>query len=222
MDAVTPLEALEVLAKQEVAVTPMLRHAEVYTMRGLLTVVTQGPPDAERVVVTCGGAMGSLLGPAGGLYHALGEVLSDRGIATARVGYRRPGDLVPCIHDVAAAAELASRHGAERFVVVGHSFGGAVAVRVGAMFPELVAGVVTLSTQSAGCEVDSDLGGRPLLLIHGDADELLPVVASEAVRTMAGGGELVVLPGAGHLLTDHGPELRDRIEDFVASVMPER
>ena len=35
-------------------------------------------------------------------------------------------------------------------------------------------GVVTFATQSAGCEAAGALAGRPLLLFHGDRDELLP------------------------------------------------
>jgi pimeloyl-ACP methyl ester carboxylesterase len=218
--ASTPLQALDVLARQEVELAPGLRHQELYTMRGLLTVVWHGPPDAERVVLTCGGAMGSLLGPADGLFHTLGVALADQGIGTGRVGYRRPNDFPACMHDLAAGAELAARRGGERFVLVGHSFGGAVAVRVGAMFPDFVSGVITLSTQSAGCEVDSHLGGRPLLLVHGDADELLPVFASDAVRELAGGGELVVVPGAGHLLSGQGPDLGARLVDWIGDVLP--
>ena len=45
-------------------------------------------------LVTCGGGMGSLLGPADGLYHDLGVQLAARGIGTMRVGYRKPNDLV--------------------------------------------------------------------------------------------------------------------------------
>src|SRR5207342_1484109 len=82
----SPLELLEALAVEEVEVTPGLRHLEVYTLRGLLTLLWHGPRDARDVVVTCGGGMGSLLGPADALYHDLGTTLAARGIATLRVG----------------------------------------------------------------------------------------------------------------------------------------
>jgi hypothetical protein len=47
-----PLELLEAIGRQEVAVGPGLRHLEVFTMRGLLTVLWHGDPDspAERLV----------------------------------------------------------------------------------------------------------------------------------------------------------------------------
>ena len=44
----TPLEALAVLAAQEVAVTPALRHLELFTMFGLLTLLP-GLPFWESV-----------------------------------------------------------------------------------------------------------------------------------------------------------------------------
>ena len=65
--------------------------------------------------------------------------------------------------DVAAAVQLVVGAGADRVVIMGHSFGGAVAVRVGVGLDPLVAGVVTFATQSAGCEVAGALHGKPLL-----------------------------------------------------------
>lgn len=212
----SPLELLETLAREEVVIGPDLRHLEIYTMRGLLTILWHGPTDADRVVVMAGGALGGLLGPAGGLYHDLGVQFAAQGIATMRVGYRKPNDLVRCVHDVAAAADLASRAGARRFVTVGHSFGGAVAVQAGMVLGQHCAGVVTLSTQSAGCE---DAGGLaddvPVLMLHGDRDELLPPDASAMVRMLIGHGELEILPGAGHLLTEASDHLRSRLADWI-------
>src|SRR5262249_58724604 len=106
-----PLDRLRVLAKQDVMVTPGLRHIEAYTLEGLLTFLWHGDPGCERVVVMCGGAIGGLLGPGNGLYHALGETFAAEGIGTIRVGYRRPTDLPPCVPDVAAATDLAHRNG---------------------------------------------------------------------------------------------------------------
>ena len=96
--------------------------------------------------------------------------------------------------------EWARDAGAERIVVMGHSFGGAVAIRTAVLMPASVVGVVTFATQSAGCEVAGALAGRPLLLFHGDRDELLPPESSQMVQTIAGSGEVVLLPGDGHVL----------------------
>jgi pimeloyl-ACP methyl ester carboxylesterase len=221
----TPLEALQVMASQDVMLTDHLRHVELYTMRGLLTLLWHEPAEssgaaaAPGALVLCGGAMGGLLGPADGLYHRLGIEWAARGVPVLRVSYRKPNDLDACCIDVAAAVQLAVGTGAERVVVMGHSFGGAVAVRVGVGLREMVAGVVTFATQSAGCEVAGGLQGTPLLLFHGDRDEILPPEASEMVRMIAGTGELVRVPNDGHLLAKSGDVLWERLEEWLPAVL---
>lgn len=212
-DAPGPLAALRVMAGQEVAVTETLDHIEMYTLEGLLTLLWHGEADHRQVVLMLGGAMGGLLGPGKGLYHALGEELAAQGIGSIRVSYRTPNDLDHCVHDTLAAAELAARRGARSFVVLGHSFGGAVAIQAGAALGDLAAGVVTFATQAAGAEVAEHLS-CPLLLFHGDRDELLPHAASEMVH-MISDGELVTLPGAGHLLTEAEAEIHDRLSTWI-------
>ena len=101
-DAATPLEKLGVLAHQSVDVAPGLAHHELFTMGGLLTVLWHGEPTSPGVVVACGGAMGGLLGPSGGLYHDLGNALAAQGIQTLRIAYRQPNDLSRCVHDAVA------------------------------------------------------------------------------------------------------------------------
>lgn len=205
------------LARQEVQLAPDLRHLELFTMRGLLTVLWHGDVDAPAAVVLGGGAMGGLLGPADGLYHWLGAELAApaSGIGVLRVGWRRPNDLDLCTVDLLAAAGLAARAGARSFVTGGHSFGGAIAVRAAMAIGEWGRGVVTFATQSAGCEGAGGLTA-PLLAFHGDVDELLPVQASEVVCQLAGGpAELVVCHGAGHLLTEAGDLLRDQVPTWI-------
>jgi alpha/beta superfamily hydrolase len=216
-----PLELLQALTVEEVEISPGFRHLEIYTMRGLLTLLWHGPVDAEQVLVTCGGGMGSLLGPAGGLYHDLGVRFAERGIGTIRVGYRKPNDLSRCVHDVTATADLAGRRGARRFVVMGHSFGGAVAVQTGAVLGKHCRGVVTLSTQSAGCEVAYELAQTPLLLFHGTSDEILPPDTSEVVAAIAGHGDIVFLEGSGHLLTEAAGEIRERLYEWIPDRLAE-
>ncbi len=211
-----PYERLGVLARQQADVADGFRHVELFTMQGLLTVLWHGPVDADRAVIMVGGAMGGLLGPADGLYHDLGVAFAEQGIATFRVQYRTPNDFGRCVHDALAVADIAARQGARRFVTVGHSFGGAVAVQLGMALGDHAGGVVTLATQSAGCEDAEGLAGTPLLLLHGDRDEILPSFASEVVHGLAGGhGELVILPGAGHLLAEAGQELRVRLGEWI-------
>ena len=217
-----PLHALNVLATQSVMITRTLRHVELFTMRGLVTLLWHQVPAGQTAqpaaIVACGGAMGGLLGPADGLYQHLGDTWSARGIPVIRVSYRRPNDLDACCLDVAAAVQLAADAGAQRVVVMGHSFGGAVAVRVGVVMDE-VAGVVTFATQSAGCEVAPGLRGKPLLLFHGDADEILPIESSHVVAAMAGRGDVVVCEGDGHLLAHSGAVMNARLDAWLPDVL---
>ena len=212
----SPFRDLHVIAAQQSSITPDLEHLELYTMGGLLTILWHGDPESERVVVMGGGAMGGLLGPADGLYHDLGTALVEHGIATMRLSYRVPNDISGCTLDMAAVADLASRRGGKRFIFMGHSFGGAIALRTALMINRYCAGVVTFATQSAGCEqvdrLDPDV---PLLLFHGDHDELLPYAVSEMVLMLVGHGELVRLEGNGHLLSEAGDAMRERLLTWV-------
>lgn len=214
-DRPLPFDLIGVMAIQEAEVADGLRHVEIYTRGGLLTLFWHGDPTARSVLVMGGGAMGGMLGPANGLYHDLGVELARQGCGAIRVGWRVPNDLGECILDMAAAADLASRGGAQRFITAGHSFGGAVAVGAAIALPTSVAGVVTFATQSAGCENAARLGGRPLLLFHGDRDTLLPPMCSEVVKELAGGGELVVIPGTGHLLAEGRDLMWEKLLDWI-------
>lgn len=221
----TALDALHSFgtSRVEVATTgsSTYSHTETYTARGLLTVLVHEPLGdlTPAAIVACGGALGGVLGPGHALYHHLGERWAARGVRFLRVGYRQPNELDQCAHDVACGVEIARDAGAERIVVMGHSFGGAVAVRVAVVMPVSVAGVVTFATQSAGCEVAGALGGRPLLLFHGEHDELLPPEASHVVAAIAGHGEVVMLPGDGHLLGRSDAAIIERLDEWLPPVL---
>ncbi len=220
----TPLDALGVMATSDVMLTPTLRQVEMYTTRGLLTILwhepAEGAPRQPGALVLCGGAMGGLLGPGDALFHRLGVEWAARGVPVLRVSYRRPNDLDHCCVDVAAAAQLAiGGAGADKVVLMGHSFGGAVAVRVGVGLHEMVAGVATFATQSAGCEPAGGLLGLPFLLFHGERDEILPIEASEMVRMIAGCGEVVRLPGDGHLLAKSDTAIWERLEEWLPALV---
>jgi len=220
----TPLDVLQVLGSSDVMITPNLRHIEMYTMHGLLSILWHEPPEdaptGQGAIVACGGAMGGMLGPGDALYHRLGVEWAARGVPVLRVSYRRPNDLDQCCVDVAAAAQLAiGGAGAERVVLMGHSFGGAVAVRVGVGLREMVSGVATFATQSAGCELAAGLQGVPLLLFHGERDEILPIEASEMVQMIAGCGEVVRLPGDGHLMAKSDDIIWERLEEWLPALV---
>jgi len=219
-DMTGDVTGLDLLGRQHVALGDGLTHHELYAWDGLLTLLWHEPAEpCDAAVLYCGGALGGVLGPAGGLYHDLGTALAASGVASGiRVGYRAPNDLDRCVQDTLAAAALAGAAGAERFVVVGHSFGGAVAIGAGVALGARCAGVVTLATQSAGCEPGEALAERgvPVLLLHGDRDPILPFFSSQLVHMLTG-GELVILPDADHRLGQVATELRDRLVPWITT-----
>ena len=218
--APTALEALRPMATSDVAITESLRHREVYTSRGLLSVLWHEPSaSVPAAIVMCGGAMGGLLGPGHGLYQKWGDRWAGRGVRVLRVGYREPNNLDLCAHDLACGVEWARDAGAERVVVMGHSFGGAVAIRAAVVMAGSVAGVVTFATQSAGCEVAVALADRALLFFHGSQDEILPAESSRAVQAIAGHGEVVILPGDSHLLAKSDDVMTERLDDWLPEVL---
>ena len=216
----TPLDILGIMASQQAMLGPDLRHIEMYTRRGLLSILWHEPTGNARDVgvVMVGGAMGGVMGPGEALYHVLGEDFSARGIPAMRLSYRKPNDMDSCCVDTAAAVQMMVGTGCERVILMGHSFGGAVAIRVAVGLSMMVSGVVTFATQSAGCEIAGGLQGRPLLMFHGDRDEILPLEASEVVRSIAGSGELRVMPGDGHLLAKSHDVMREEVNAWCDAV----
>ncbi len=166
-------------------------------------------------VVMVGGVGGGFDSPAQGLYPRLGRHLSGDGIAALQVAFRLPGELGEAVLDAGAGARFLAERGCARIGLVGHSFGGAVVIRAGAALPE-VAAVVTLSTQSYGTDRVADLAGRPVLLVHGVEDELLPADCSVQVFERSGEPkELRLIPGARHGLDDAADEVYRIVHAFL-------
>jgi phospholipase/carboxylesterase len=101
-------------------------------------------------------------------------------------------------------AELARyRLAAERLVLVGFSQGSMLALHVGLRRIAAPAGIVAYSGLLAGPEHLAEVALRPpVLLIHGEMDELIPVQALHLAReALAGRGvpvEWHIRPGLGH------------------------
>ncbi len=208
---------LGALAKIDADLDDTSRLVEIYTMEGLLQVWWFGLPGATDVAIMGGGAMGGFTGPGRALYPTLGKRLAADGQAAMIVGYRKPGDLSRCLLDVCAATDLALRNGAERFALLGHSFGGAVAVQGAGTFPVQTAGVVTFATQSAGCEEAGRMGDVPLLLLHGERDSILGPENSMMVQALAGHGEVRTFPDTEHLMAEVADELEELVPAWLTA-----
>ena len=167
------------------------------------------PAEGENAILWVFGAVGGLGGPAGGLYSRLGSQFQETGTTSLELDYRRPGYLQDCIVDVLVGLAHLESLGKQRIVLVGHSFGGAVAINAGAI-SEAVIAVAALSSQTAGAEWVERLSPKPTIFIHGEQDEILPPSCSQDLHARAGEPkEIILYPGCLHGL-DQCREALDR------------
>ncbi len=185
---------------------------EVFTDQGVIVCIRHGLDDGERHAVLCvPGALGGLSGPGRGIFHDICQQLGG-----VRIHYRKPNDSTHCVFDVLLVHHLLAERGVEKVVLVGHSFGGAIAIAAGVHLGAATAGVVTLATQAPGAEGIAELAGTPVLFVHGDSDDILNHQCSEYIYAQAcDPKELVIVPGEGHMFTGVSDALSARVVDFV-------
>jgi alpha/beta superfamily hydrolase len=192
------------------------RRLTIRTSRGAIPLVMHAAQNPSRAVVCVSGAIGGFDGPAM-LYPRLGLELPRKGITVARVNYRAPNDFDECLLDTLAALTFLKGTGHARAAIIGHSFGGAVAINAGTLSPVAVT-VIAISSQLAGAHVAGDLKPKPLLLIHGTADEVLPPRSSELIHERAGDPKrLMLFEGADHRLSGKGEELFALVGEWLES-----
>ena len=101
----------------------------------------------------------------------------------------------------------------ENLLLVGFSQGTMMSLHVALRRPRQGAGILGYSGLLAGPELLADevVSKPPILLIHGDMDEMLPVQnLHDAVEALGGAGlnvEWHVSPGAGHTIAQDGLDL---------------
>ena len=109
--------------------------------------------------------------------------------------------------------------GAERVVLVGHSFGAAVVIKAGEL-SDAVVGVVALSPQLYGTRTVERLAPRSLLLVHGTADQILDAEASKDIHARAGEPKrLELYDGAGHGLGSCAEELFELLKGWLLETL---
>lgn len=155
------------------------------------------------------------------------RLLHDLGVSVLAAEYRGYGDSEGAPSEEGLAADARAAHAAlreratargERVVVHGRSLGGAVAIRLASEVP--VDGLVVESTFTSLAEMaastsiplarrlvayDFDSEDRiagvevPVLIVHGDADELIPLAMGRRLEAASGGeADLFVVPGGTH------------------------
>lgn len=179
-------------AQEEIEVQLAWRGAK-QGARGELSLVTNegdiacryhDAPPGDVGVVWVFGAGGGFNGPAGGLYPRLAKRLARRGIASLELAYRHAGDFISSVLDVLVGVAYLESLDRRNVILVGHSFGGAVAIAAGTT-SENVIGVAALSSQTAGASSVSKLSPRPVLFVHGRTDSVLPVRCSQDLYNLA-------------------------------------
>lgn len=173
----------------------------------------------DAAVLWVFGAGGGLGGPAGGLYTRLATRLAPTGVASLRLDYRRPAALIPCVLDVLVGIAYLGSRGRSRVVLAGHSFGGAVVITAGAVSPDVI-GVAALSSQTAGTAQVGNISPRPLLLMHGTADEILPDACSRDLYQRAGEPRrLLLYDNCRHGLDDCRDDIDRDLLDWLQEVV---
>jgi fermentation-respiration switch protein FrsA (DUF1100 family) len=191
--------------------------AEDLTLAGELRCRLHPATEGNAAVVWAFGAGGGLGGPAGGVYERLACQLQPEGIASLQVAYRQPGRMRPCVEDTLAGAAYVGTLGIDRVVLVGHSFGGAVVINAGVACPSVIA-VAALSSQSYGADAVSRLR-KPLLLIHGEADEVLPPKCSlELYRAAQEPKQIILYPSCLHGLDQCRDELDRDLSNWLLRI----
>jgi alpha/beta superfamily hydrolase len=218
-DGGSPLDELTLSIKgvrARAGETPGELEVVLNTSRGEITVHLHPCEGKTGSAVFVGGAGGGVKGPANAIYERLARELVAAGVTSVRVQYREPGEFEECVLDTLAACSFLKGIGAEQVVIVGHSFGGAVAIKAGEL-ASIATGVIAMSSQRFGTQ-EVDHLGKPLLLIHGDHDEVLDHAASQDIYERASEPKrLVLLEATGHGLMESAEQVHDLLWEFIST-----
>jgi len=132
------------------------------------------------------------------------------------VKFRHPTDLSEAVIDILVGIEFLRTENIKAFELIGHFFGGAVIIQVAANEYK-VKTVVTFATQSYGIGPISLLPeGTSVLLIHGDADKILPSNCSIYAYNLAREPKkLKIYENAGHGLNEASDEVYSEVKQWL-------
>ncbi len=198
------------------------QRIKLETSRGSVGCRYYSASGSRQGVICVGGIGGDFDTPAKELYPRLCRQLAQEGVSSLRVRFRHSTELEESVLDVLAGLTYLEGEGIDTIALVGHSFGGAVAVQAAAL-DEDVRTVVTLATQSHGVAPVAGLAPRcSILLIHGTMDETLPAVSSEYTYDLAKEPKkLILLEGARHGLDEAADEVYRVVHDWIVDNLGE-
>lgn len=199
---------------------PTYRVVRLYIENGSILCHEFGVPGATRGVLWLGSARDGLDSPGRDLFDRFAMDLTHQGITSLRLRYREPGNLESCVEDALVGIQFLLQNGVESLVLIGYSQGGAVAIEAGAAVPDAVKGVAVVASQSFGTSAVNRLPPRPLLIVQGENDQIVPADCATYIYDRAGEPkQLTLIPGADHTFTKHPDELRTALEDFIQSCL---
>jgi uncharacterized protein len=190
---------------------------------GALETLTSCPPDDKAVpaiAIVChphplhGGTMHNKV------VHTLVKAFGELGLRTVRFNFRgvgasegRFGDAEGEIEDLLAVlAWVRQQRPNDRLWLAGFSFGGFVCARAAQQEPVAQLVSVAPAVNMYYFKSMQSPPNVPWLVIHGDADEVVPLAAiREWVERMQPSPELVVLKEAGHFFHGRLHDLRDTV-----------
>lgn len=212
--AVYPAKALYVIEVNEKLIRNGVTRLTFNTTRGAFSAVAHLGEGVRRAVVMLSGARGGFGGP-NSLYARLAPELASNGIGAVRLSYRTPGDCVQCAIDALVALQHLADEGIDEVLLVGWSFGAAVAMAAGAL-ARTVRGVAALSTEGSAERRVRRFRPKPILFIHGEADAVAPLEAARRVYDQAMTPKrLITYSGAGHNLAEAAERLRRDIWAWI-------
>ena len=186
------------------------------TSRGEILCRYYAAEKADKGVIMVGGTGGDFDSPAKELYPVLAEELATKGIASLRVRYRTPDNLLECALDVLAGLRFLKAQGVTKAGLIGHSLGGAAVIQAAAK-SSIVTTLVTLSTQSNGADALTELKeGVSSLFIHGGKDrDLPPRCSSYAYYIAKEPKEFIMHDDATHSLDEVAAEVYDEVRTWL-------
>ncbi|HVB97178.1 MAG TPA: dienelactone hydrolase family protein [Chloroflexota bacterium] len=195
---------------------PAFRPIRLYVANGSLVCRYYEANSAASAVVWLGGVGGGFDSPAHDIFDRMAAELISKQVSSLRIRYRLATDLTSSVEDALVGLEFLESRGVRAAITVGYSLGGAVAIQSAAALP-LAAGVIGLASQSYGTSGAELISPRPLLLVHGADDRVMPPECSRLIFERAREPkQLIVVPGAGHSFDDVESELHQILADFIS------
>ncbi|MEN6355641.1 MAG: hypothetical protein ABFD83_01005 [Armatimonadota bacterium] len=207
-------DGIYVIGVEERSLEEHLKSLTFHTTRGDFEALLHTCATSRKGVIMLGGYSGGFDGP-GSVFADLSQKLFDSGITSLRLDYRHPGDCVQCGIDTLLALQYLDDDAIHNVVLLGWSFGGAVAITAGSL-ARGIRGVAAISTIEVADCCAKRLRSKPLLLIHGESDLTSPVAWPKRIYSLAEGPrDLIIYSGVGHDMQAVGGRLVKDLANWI-------